>query len=165
MRIEWAGNALDTKSASFGAKEPHTKYQDAEIVLAEPLDGSTKLTNTNVDRKVVLVEHSNVTCAEKARNAQNAGAIAVIIYNNQNGGPMEMGGDDSESIMIPVVSISHFDGTQLAAAIKAGTTSISLNGAVVHLNCDAFMLSNRAFLLHHLCVCQVRCFASVLWPL
>ena len=40
---------------------------------------------------------------------------------------MSMVGDDA-AITIPVVGISQADGTQLAAAIEAGRTTISLQG-------------------------------------
>ena len=119
---------MDTAAANFGAKEPGLQLGDAQIVLAEPLDGSTKLTNTTADGKVVLVKRGNATFVEKAMNAQNAGASAVIIYNNEDGPPLKMTGDDAR-ITIPVVGISQADGTQLAAAIGADRTTISLEGA------------------------------------
>ena len=42
----------------------------------------------------MLVERGNVDFVEKAMNAQNAGATAAIIYNNQEGPPFGMLGDD-----------------------------------------------------------------------
>ena len=67
-------------------------------------------------------------------NAQLAGAIAVVIFNNEAGGPVKMAAVDAQQadvatgITVPVVSISKADGIQLAAAIKAGPTTISLQG-------------------------------------
>lgn len=104
------------------------KLGDAQIVLAEPLDGSTKLTNTIADGKVVLVERGIVWWEQKAMNAQNAGATAVIIYNNEGGPPQRMRDNDADAITIPVVCITQADGIELAAAIKAGRTTISLQG-------------------------------------
>ena len=82
-------------------------------------------------------------------NAQNAGAVAIIIYNNEpaghgdtssGGAPMEMGGSheeiDSEgvshdtlmdSITIPVLSIGEADALQLTAAIKAAPASVKVS--------------------------------------
>ena len=118
--------------ADFGAKKPDLKLRDAQIVLAEPLDGSTKLTNTNADGNVVLVERGGGPFVEKAMNAQLAGAIAVVIFNNEAGGPVKtvdaQQADVATGITVPVVSISKADGIQLAAAIKAGPTTISLQG-------------------------------------
>ena len=134
VHVAWAGRTLATVQADFGAKKPDLKLRDAQIVLAEPLDGSTKLTNTNADGNVVLVERGGGPFVEKAMNAQLAGAIAVVIFNNVAGGPMKMGAVDAQQadvatgITVPVVSISKADGIQLAAAIKAGPTTISLQG-------------------------------------
>ena len=92
---------MHTATADFGTKEPGLKLGDAQIVLAEPLDGSTKLPTTIADGKVVLVKRGNVPFFEKAMNAQNAGATAVIISNNEDGPPHAMGdnGDDVTAMM------------------------------------------------------------------
>ena len=146
VRVTWAGRTLDAETADFGAKEPGPKLGDAQIVLAEPLDGSTKLTNAAADGNVVLVKRGNIPFVEKAMNAQNAGATAVIIYNNEDGPPQGMSdnGDyeTAAAITIPVVSITQADGTHLAAAIKAGRTTISLQGT--------FFLQVVAYYLLHL---------------
>ena len=91
MRVEWAGRRLKADIADFGAQQPRPEHQGAEIVLAEPLDGSTKLTNTNAAGTIVLVQRGNANFVEKAIHAQNAGATAVIVYNNVDGGPIGMG--------------------------------------------------------------------------
>ena len=128
------GRTLGTRVADFGAKEAHQEHQDAEVVLAEPLDGSTRLANTNANGKIVLIEHSHqeggVTFVQKVMNGQNAGATAVIIYNNKEGGgtmPMPTT-DAAANVTVLAVSISQADGIQLAAAIKTRTTTISLQG-------------------------------------
>ena len=133
--MEWAGRALATVMADFGAKQADREHQDAEIVLAEPLEGWMKLTNTNAARKVLLFVRGGVSFVDKAAKAQAAGAVAAIIYNNEDGGATRMGiGDDEQAhkqaatVKIPVVSISQADGTQLAAAIKAGRTTITVQG-------------------------------------
>jgi lactocepin len=59
-----------------------------EVILASPLDGSSSLQNTSAAGKVVLVERGNVPFVQKAINAQRAGATAIVVYNNQDGGPM-----------------------------------------------------------------------------
>lgn len=128
LRLEWAGRSLATETAQFGAQQTLPEHHNAEIVLAEPLDGSITLTNANAEGKIVLVERGSVPFVQQAMNAQNAGATAVIIFNNQGGGPITMGGDNSE-ITLPVVSISQADGAQLAAAEARGRTSVSLQSA------------------------------------
>ena len=130
--MTWADRTLATSTAQFGAQQVGPAHQDAEVVLADPLDGSAKL-NMNAAGKIVLVERGNVAFVEKAMNAQNAGAAAVIIYNNQDGGPVPGDGLPfhawNEQVTIPVISISQTDGAQLAAAIQAGRTTLSIQSA------------------------------------
>ena len=52
----------------------------------------------------------------KVKNAQNAGAVGVVVVNNIDGPPMAPGGNDA-SITIPVVMIRKDDGDRLFAAI------------------------------------------------
>lgn len=57
----------------------------------------------------------------KALNAENAGAIAVVIVNNVPGAPVGMGaGTDGPSVTIPVIMISDTDGALLRAEMEAG---------------------------------------------
>ncbi len=57
----------------------------------------------------------------KALNAQNAGAIAVVIVNNAPGEPIAMGGGASgATVAIPVVMITQSDGDLLEDEIYAG---------------------------------------------
>jgi hypothetical protein len=57
----------------------------------------------------------------KALNAQNAGAIAVVIVNNAPGAPVAMGGGSSGGdVAIPVVMITDAAGALLDSEISAG---------------------------------------------
>ncbi|MEH7491603.1 S8 family serine peptidase [Neobacillus niacini] len=60
--------------------------------------------------KIVLIKRGKITFSEKAKNARDAGAKAVIIYNNLSGGFM---GNLEEKIDIPVGSITKKDGELL----------------------------------------------------
>ncbi|HZW91162.1 MAG TPA: PA domain-containing protein [Myxococcaceae bacterium] len=60
---------------------------------------------------------------EKARNAQDAGAIALLVANNVDSAIFAPGispTDDGRDIVIPVVMISQADGTSLKGAVTAG---------------------------------------------
>jgi hypothetical protein len=125
------------RMADFGAQTALPRHDGAMIVLAEPLDAASSLTNTNIvmrwDKNMVLVKRSvSADFVEQAMNAQNAGATAVIIYNNDDGGPMGMGKYGNASlaaaVTIPVASMSQSDGIKLAAAIEAGRTVVTLKG-------------------------------------
>eukprot|EP01050_Picozoa_sp_SAG11_P017722 SAG11_NODE_2585_length_3194_cov_4.598061_3_plen_236_part_00 len=133
IQMEWAERTLESCTAAFGRQLAGPEHREAEIVLADPVDGSTKLTNANAAEKVVMIERGNVPFVEKVMNAQAAGAIAAVIFNHQAGKPYGMTDNGNHSlaaaITIPVVGISQADGRQLAVAIEAGRTTISLSSA------------------------------------
>jgi PA domain len=68
--------------------------------------------------KVALIDRGSCSFAEKAKNAQNAGAVGVVIANNAAGPAPALGGADP-TVTIPVVSVSQADGVTLKAAVLA----------------------------------------------
>jgi hypothetical protein len=77
-----------------------------------------------VDKKIALVQRGEISFYEKATNAANAGAAAVVIYNNRDGNFFGSLGDQDPMPAIPVVSISKLDGETMVAAI-GGTGRVS----------------------------------------
>lgn len=65
--------------------------------------------------KVPIINRGGCTFAEKVKNAQVAGAVAVVLANN-TGGAFTPGGEDS-SIRIPSVGITQADGEILKAEV------------------------------------------------
>jgi hypothetical protein len=83
---------------------------------ASTLDGCEPLSNpAAVAGRIVLVNRGNCTFTAKAKNAQNAGAAAVLIANNVATGLPGMGGVDP-TITIPAWGISQAQGAALRAA-------------------------------------------------
>ncbi|MFN8242995.1 MAG: M36 family metallopeptidase [Ferruginibacter sp.] len=74
--------------------------------------------------KIALINRGNCNFAVKVKNAQNAGAIAVIMVNNVPGAPIIMGGTDN-TITIPAVMISDVDGATIAAQL-ANNVNVTL---------------------------------------
>ncbi len=58
-----------------------------------------------VTGKIALIDRGNCNFTNKVLNAQNAGAIGVVMVNNEVGSPIIMGGTDN-TITIPAVMIS-----------------------------------------------------------
>lgn len=79
--------------------------------------------------KAVLIRRGTCTFYEKASNAQNAGAAAVILYNNTTGyiSPTVAG---TPAITIPVVSVSAADGAKIDSKIAGGVTMTFNSGTV-----------------------------------
>jgi hypothetical protein len=76
---------------------------------------------TDLTGKIAILYRGDCFFSQKAKNAQDAGAIGVIIVNHSAGGPVGMAGADfADEIVIPVVMIGLEDGAALRPAIDAG---------------------------------------------
>ncbi|WP_079506310.1 S8 family serine peptidase [Mesobacillus jeotgali] len=84
----------------------------------------TKEEMKNVSNKIVLVERGKLTFTEKARNAFEAGAIGIIIYNNTNG---TFFGNLEATLPIPVAAISKEDGIALKKQLKSNSMLIRIH--------------------------------------
>lgn len=73
--------------------------------------------------KIALVQRGTITFREKVRNAAAAGAVGVVIYNNQ---PGNFRGTLGEPGPVPAVSISQEDGAALAEQLKSGRLEVEL---------------------------------------
>lgn len=70
-----------------------------------------------VNKKIALIERGSITFYEKAMNAVNAGAAAVVVYNNNDGNFFGSLGDQEPRPAVPVVSVSRADGELMLQAI------------------------------------------------
>ena len=85
----------------------------------------TPLTNA-VAGKIVLVDRGDCTFTVKVKNAQDAGAIAVIAADNAAGSPPQgLGGADA-TITIPSGRITLADGNALKAALSGGAVNVTM---------------------------------------
>jgi aminopeptidase YwaD len=85
------------------------------------LGSTTDLASLDVEGKVLLLDRGVVTFADKARNAQLAGAVAVVVANNETG---PFGGNlGSRPATIPVVSITQAEGELLRPLAQDGATA------------------------------------------
>ncbi|TXI87269.1 MAG: T9SS type A sorting domain-containing protein [Crocinitomicaceae bacterium] len=79
--------------------------------------------------KIALLYRGTCNFSVKAKNAQDAGAIAVIIVNNISGEPVGMaGGTEGLNVTIPVVMVSDVTGALIKARLKAGETVVAFIG-------------------------------------
>jgi len=100
-------------------------------LACNPLSAANALA---VNGHVALVDRGTCTFAVKAKNAQNAGAIGVIVANNAPGTAPGLGGADP-TVVIPTISVSQADGVALKAALSKRTRTSS--GVVATLGIDA----------------------------
>ncbi len=94
---------------------------------ADPTLGCAPSPAGSLNGKIALIDRGSPVASPglgtfvlKAKNAQDAGAIGVIIVNNVAGAPAGMTGTDA-TITIPVVMISQADGQTFKTSLSANT--------------------------------------------
>ena len=93
-------------------------------------DGCIALTPGSLTGRAVLIRRGTCGFFVKATNAQNAGAAAVVLYNNA-AGALNPSAAGTPAITIPVVGITAAQGATLNAAIAAGTTTLTWSADAV----------------------------------
>jgi subtilisin family serine protease len=102
----------------FTAKLADTGPVETQVVYAEPGDACGALENADaLLDKIALIDRGICLFVDKIQAAQDAGAIGVIMVNNQDGDPIVMGGDNPD-IYIPGVMITKTDGDLLKAHLQ-----------------------------------------------
>lgn len=85
--------------------------------------------------KICIVRRGDCLFVQKVKNAQNAGAVAVIVVNNVEGN-IVMGGGDS-TITIPAISVTQEIGEAIIAQMALGTVNATLQDPLeVFINAD-----------------------------
>jgi large repetitive protein len=119
-----------SKGAGTAAFGPQAFDVSGDLVLAQDeantsgpatTDGCTPFTNAAaVAGKIAAIDRGECTFVVKVKNAQNAGAVAVLILNNAGGG-ISMAGDDP-TITIPVLAVSLIDGIAIKGQLAIPAT-------------------------------------------
>lgn len=102
---------------SAGSTHPNDVEQKSFEVVEAGLGLPEDFDGIDVEGKYVLVQRGENPFTEKAINAQNAGAVGVIIYNNTDG-LVNMATESA--ITIPQLFMLKSDGDALAAALQDG---------------------------------------------
>ena len=119
--------------AVFGPSVPAAPADiTANLVLvddgtAAPEEGCSPLINgAQLSGNIALVQRGSCTFVSKVQNAENAGAVAVMVYNNVSGGPITMGGTDP-GLAIPAVMVSMADGLLFRTQMPSPGVNASLS--------------------------------------
>ncbi len=121
------GSIAGTYAAVAAAFGPELTSFSGELVIVDdgsalPTEGCNALVNTaQVNGKIAVIDRGNCNFTVKVKNAQDAGAIGVIMVNNVSGNPIIQGGTDN-TITIPSVMVSKTDGAIFKQEINAGNT-------------------------------------------
>jgi hypothetical protein len=117
------------------------------VAGATSTDGCSPFANaTAIAGRIALIERGQCGFALKARNAGDAGAAAVIIYNNAANGtaaPASMGDDgvNGAFVTVPAISLRRVDGLAIVGALAGGVNADIAVDLTVRAGADAL---NRA---------------------
>jgi len=131
--------------------DPANAVQDTLVLIsdgtaADSLGCNPATNGADVAGKIAVVYRGECQFGTKALNAQNAGAIAVVIINNAPGGPVGMAaGDDGPSVTIPTVMIGDDSGATLVAEMGNGPVVVFIGNKTGFYPNDIGLL-NRSML-------------------
>ena len=106
-------------------------------LACNPLDETNARAMKN---RIALIDRGVCGFVVKVKNAQDAGAVGVIIVDNVAGSPPAGLGGADPTITIPAVRVSRADGNTLKAALKLGPSGRS-SGVVARLGVDNSQLA------------------------
>jgi len=119
---EKLAGAYDVGTASFGPT-PNKTGVSGELALVD--DGSATptfacqpiLNGDDIAGKIAVIDRGDCFFVDKVKNAQNVGAVGVIIVHNESGPPPGLGGSD-DSIVIPSVRVGKKDGKKIKRHLR-----------------------------------------------
>ncbi len=121
-------HAYEAPTTGWGFLPFNNWSVEADLVIARSAANDSLLCTAAVNAqsiagKIAVIYRGTCEFGIKALNAQNAGAVGVIIVNNEAGnGTIPMGsGVNGAAVTIPTVMVSQQVGAQLNAAIRSGS--------------------------------------------
>jgi hypothetical protein len=125
-RLEVGSSALTYALATYGPGVPAAGLPDsgvAPLELALDAAGGTLACGevvADLTGSIALVDRGECTFAVKTLNAQQAGALAVVVVNNTGGAPTRPAGTALPGTTVPTVMISQEEGNDLKESLPAG---------------------------------------------
>ncbi|MCA9595389.1 MAG: S8 family serine peptidase [Myxococcales bacterium] len=95
------------------------------LVMAQPANGCGGISNgSELAGKIALIDRGACTFVKKFQSAEAAGAVAVVIVDNQDDPiPFAMSGGDPGSVAIPGVMITKKDGATIKGGLASGVNA------------------------------------------
>ncbi len=128
--------SYDVLAAAFGGEFTADLITGDTVLMidddttGDPNDACDPLLNgASLAGKIAIARRGACAFTDKVISAQNEGAIAVIVINNQPGGPIVMGGDNPD-ITIPALMLGDEDGEALLASFDTFLGLTVTSGAI-----------------------------------
>ena len=114
----------EAQGSDFGPLDPPTT---GDLAIASPLDACTALAG-DMTGEVALIQRGTCSFTTKVRNAQDAGAIGALVFNNEPGAPITMAHDGTEPVpTIPAMMVNQADGETIQAVAEGTTVNVTLS--------------------------------------
>ena len=138
--LAYNGQTVEMTGAAFGPKFPLSGLAAAGVLVTDgtalPNEGCNPLVNgAEVAGKVAVVYRGSCAFTIKVKNAQDAGAVGVVVVNNAGGNPGTLGGADA-TVTIPAGMVSDVNGAALIGALPTTVTVRNLGAAVLDRDSD-----------------------------
>ena len=127
------GETKVVKSSAFGGTELFATPVSNSLVVVPGVGKPEDFATVNVAGKFALVSRGEIKFADKVKNAIEAKAAGVIIYNNKPGLMQGSLSEDGTLLALPVVMIEQTTGAALVAELTKGTV---VNAAIATLPSD-----------------------------
>ncbi len=97
---------------------------EAEVVAVSGNGTESDLAAVNLRGRIALVSRGTIPFSDKARFAAKAGAVALLIYNNE---PIGFTGTLRDPASIPVLALAGADGRSLLDLLAAGRVTVKID--------------------------------------
>ena len=128
-----SGQTFRAEGAAFGPALTTTGVSGT-IRIAAPADGCGPI--TGVSGAIALIDRGTCDFTDKVKNAQLAGAIAVIVADNQGGNELLVMGGKGGGIRTSSVFVSQNDGAVIKSLASATGTARKRTGDPVRIDGD-----------------------------
>ncbi len=117
----------ETYGAAVGDFNPYDPpVTNQQFTVTTPANGCTAITD-DVAGNIAVIDRGACTFTTKIANAEDAGAVGVLVVNNSAGDPTAMAHDGSIDLpSIPAAMVGKNEGA--AIKTKAGTTTMTVDG-------------------------------------
>jgi hypothetical protein len=120
------GKQLECSEADWGLQA--AEIQDAKLVVVTPACADSDIENkSEVEGNVAIIARGSCNYVEKVERAVAAGAVAVIVTNNDEENPDQIpdmggGGAPEGGFQVPVLGVSYATGAVLSTATSVSRT-------------------------------------------
>lgn len=111
---------IERVEGSIGVPAAQSKVQGSLVYIGNGADPIAEDVQIAVKGRIALIDRGVISFVDKLAVAVKLGAAGVVVANNQDGNPIQMGGD--KNFDIPAVMVTKSVGIEMKQALKSGGT-------------------------------------------